>query len=92
MIKFIWHVKLRKKFLPSHISCIFLILNNCVEGGARVEGITEALVIIQDSDDAYGVVEFAVDPALELDIVTFFDVEILNIFICCSCKYVFNIH
>ena len=40
---------------------IFQFLPWTVTGGARVEGVIEAELIIEDSDDAYGIVEFNPD-------------------------------
>lgn len=47
------------------------LLQDSVTGEARVEGIIEGIIIIEDSDNEYGVVEFAADGDQRLIIVSF---------------------
>ena len=52
--------------LPEPVERFLLrLLGETVEGGARVEGVLETTLIIEDSDDAYGLVDFSpVAPSL----------------------------
>ena len=45
------------------------LLENQTTGGAKVEGITYGIVIIEDSDNAYGIVQFDVDAKQKLLVV-----------------------
>ena len=46
------------------------LLPNTVTGGAKVEGITHGIVIIEDSDNVYGEVQFDVDAKQKLLVVS----------------------
>lgn len=46
------------------------LIPETVSGGAQVEGITEGIIIIEDSDNIYGMVEFAADSQQKLIIVS----------------------
>lgn len=46
------------------------LLASSVTGGAKIGGITEATVLVEDSDDIHGLVQFAADSEQVLDTVS----------------------